>query len=74
MTTDSKTPFDLSTFAAQEQRRIERLVRAAYGVGGTHAWFRALPRNEQEVKVQEWVDEALHARLVRLGLAEADWQ
>lgn len=40
--------FNLCDFAAREQRRTQRLVRGAYGVGHAHAWFVALPRAEQE--------------------------
>ena len=57
--------FDLGAFVGREQRRMERLTRAAYGVGATHAWFRALPRSEQVQKVQEWVEEALEAAAER---------
>ena len=42
-------------------RRMDRLVKAAYGVGATHAWFRKLDRASQEAKVREWVEEALEA-------------
>lgn len=59
--------FDLGPFASREQRRAERLVRAAYGVGHTHPWFVALPRTEQEKKVAEWVENALENRVIRLG-------
>lgn len=51
--------FNLTEFVARAQRRTGRLVRAAYGVGGTHAWFRAAPREHQVEKVREWVEEAL---------------
>jgi hypothetical protein len=59
--------FDLGAFASREQRRMARLVRAAYGVGHTHTWFLALPRADQEAAVREWAEEALTARAVRLG-------
>ncbi|MGM9428020.1 hypothetical protein [Hydrogenophaga sp. MI9] len=69
-THDSQQPngFNLADFAAREQRRTQRLVRAAYGVGHTHPWFVALSRADQEKKVREWVDEALDARAERLWL------
>lgn len=62
-----RAPFDLGAFAGREQRRMARLVRAAYGVGHTHSWFIALPRADQEATVREWAEEALTARAVRLG-------
>ncbi len=40
-------------------RDIRRLTMAAWGVGGTHADFRALPRAQQVAKVNEWVSEAM---------------
>ena len=58
----AKSPiFRIEQLIAKEQRRMERLVRAAYGVGATHRWFRILPRDAQIAKVQEWVEEALEA-------------
>jgi hypothetical protein len=54
------TTFDIQEFTHREQRRVERLTRAAYGVGATHAWFRAAPRAVQVEKVREWVEEALN--------------
>lgn len=59
--------FNLRDFTAREQRRTQRLVRAAYGVGHTHPWFIALPRAEQESKVREWVENALESRSIALG-------
>ena len=50
--------FDVAQFLAREQRRTARMVRAAWGVGGTHAWFRSAPRVEQVAKVREWLEEA----------------
>lgn len=58
--------FDLDDFAAREQRRLARLVRAAYGVGHTQPAFVAMARAEQEARVQEWVEDALESRRVRL--------
>ncbi|MDL2336275.1 MAG: hypothetical protein QFE16_00390 [Pseudomonadota bacterium] len=54
-----KQLFNLTDFVAREQRRTDRLVRAAYGVGQTKEWFRAAPRSEQIAKVSEWVDQCL---------------
>lgn len=51
--------FNINDFAAREQRRVARLVRAAYGVGHAKEWFRTAPRSTQEEYVQLWVDEAL---------------
>lgn len=59
--------FALATFAAREQRRAQRLIRAAYGVGHTHPWFVKLSRAQQEWKVREWVEASLNARAARLG-------
>ena len=62
--------FDMAQFLAREERRAARMVRAAWGVGGTHAWFRAAPRVEQVAKVREWLDEAQQrADERRTGLA-----
>lgn len=68
-THDTQQPkgFNLGDFAVREQRRTQRLVRVAYGVGHTHPWFVALPRAEQEKKVMEWVENALENRAVALG-------
>ena len=52
-------------------RDLERLRMAAWGVGGTHAWFRALPRAEQALSVQDWVDQALKHAAERRAAA---WQ
>lgn len=57
-----------STYAAREARRIDRLRRAAFGVGQARPSFRALPRIQQESLVTEWVTEALESRAIRLGL------
>lgn len=57
---------------AKEQRDIERLVRAAWGVGVTHSWFRGLNRKAQETKVQEWVEEAREAAQERRARLERD--
>lgn len=65
--------FNLASFAEHAQRRTDRLVRAAYGVGGTHAWFRALPRAAQVAKVSEWVEEALMAAAARRAGLAAEW-
>ena len=51
--------FNLTDFVTREQRRTERLVRAAFGVGHTKEWFRTAPRSVQEEHVRVWVDEAL---------------
>ena len=59
--------FDLGDFAAREQRRVERLVRAAYGVGHTQPEFLNMTRPAQEKMVRLWVDEALESREIRLG-------
>jgi hypothetical protein len=66
---DPKQPtgFNLGDFAGREQRRTQRLVRAAYGVGHTPPWFVAMPRHKQEAKVMEWVDNCLENRSIRLG-------
>ncbi|MEN9416388.1 MAG: hypothetical protein RI988_8 [Pseudomonadota bacterium] len=59
---NSSTPWaGVELFAQREARRMDRLVKAAYGVGATHAWFRKLDRASQEAKVREWVEEALEA-------------
>ena len=60
-------PFVLTDFAAREHRRTERLVRAAYGVGHTLPCFVAMNRPAQEAKVQQWVNDALDSRAMRLG-------
>ena len=62
-----KSGFDLSAFAARERRRVDRLVRAAYGVGHTQPQFLKMTRAVQEKTVREWVDEALESREIRLG-------
>ena len=50
--------FDVAQFLARQERCAARMVRAAWGVGGTHAWFRAAPRGEQVAKVREWIEDA----------------
>jgi tRNA A37 N6-isopentenylltransferase MiaA len=74
--------FNLTSFIAMQrhavdsnrtryERDIARLTRAAWGVGGTHAYFRALPRAQQEAKVSEWTLEALeHAQNRRDEMAQ----
>jgi len=52
---------------SREQRRVELLIRAAYGVGHTQRRFMAMPRPEQEAQVRAWVGEALESREIRLG-------
>ena len=64
--------FDFAEFVAREQRRTLRLIRAAYGVGGTHAWFRAAPRALQVETVREWVEVALHNAAMRRGEVQDD--
>jgi hypothetical protein len=58
--------FDLALYLEQEQRRVERAMKAARNVGEQHDWFVALPASERLAKVWEWVDEALEARAARL--------
>jgi hypothetical protein len=67
-------PFDMNGFSTREQRRTERLARAAYGVGHTHEWFVMLSREKQEATVQEWVEAALKARAIRLGHEADEWE
>lgn len=50
--------FNLHQFARREQRRADRLIRAAFGVGHTHTWFCVLTHAAQAAKVREWVEEA----------------
>ena len=59
--------FNLADFAKGEQRRIDRLIRAAYGVGHTKPEFLKMTRAQQELMVLAWVDEALESRAIRLG-------
>ena len=66
-------PFNLAAFTRREQRRTNRLVRAAYAVGHTHEWFIKLPGAEQGSKVSEWVEGALKARAIRLGQLAEEW-
>lgn len=57
-------------FADREQRRADRLLRAAWSVGGAQARFRALTRAEQVEKVRVWVEAAQqHAADRRAGIA-----
>jgi len=56
--------FDLE----REQRRIARLVRAAWGVGRTQPAFMALGSQKQEEKIMDWVQGALDSRAITLGL------
>lgn len=67
-----KAAFNLTDFVTREQRRTDRLVRAAYGVGHTKEWFRAAPRSEQEGYVQVWIDEALDAAAERRARTAAN--
>jgi hypothetical protein len=62
--------FQCEQFAERECRRTSRLVRAAYSVGATHAWFRAAPRGKQVEKVREWVAECLAHSAERLAQNE----
>ncbi len=64
-----KFPLSAGALLAKEQRNVNRLIRAAYGVGATHRWFRKLPREAQESKVREWVNECIEARAERLARA-----
>ena len=57
----------VASMVNREQRRVERLMRAAYGVGHTQRRFMALPRCEQEAQVRARVGEALESREIRLG-------
>jgi hypothetical protein len=70
----SGEPFNLEAFAAREHRRVQRLVRACYGVGHTHPWFMNLSRRQQEYKVREWVENSLKARDIRLGHITEPWE
>lgn len=56
---------------ARYQRDAARLTLAAWGVGGTHAYFRALPRAKQEAKVLEWTQAAMEdAEFRRSAMAQ----
>ncbi len=52
-------------------RDLDRLRMAAWGVGATHAWFRAQPRAAQALSVQDWVDQAMERAAERRAAA---WQ
>lgn len=71
MVNSSANSSNLSAFIRSQQRDAERLAMAAWGVGATHPWFRALPRSEQVAKVQEWVSQAVDNAAERRATA---WQ
>ena len=56
---EQSNSFNPSSFAVRQQRDIERLLRGAWGVGGTHEWFRQMQRPQQQGKVREWVHACL---------------
>ena len=60
--------FNLEQFTEQSKRDTERLIRAAWGVGATHGWFRKSTRAAQVAKVQEWVEAALSDAAERRAL------
>jgi hypothetical protein len=58
--------FDPIQYARTEQRNIERLTRAAWGVVAASGYQDA-PGPEQAAKVAEWIECALRDRAIRLG-------
>jgi hypothetical protein len=51
--------FNFNSFIQRQQRDTSRLSRAAWNVGATHKWFKALPEDKQAERVLVWVEEAL---------------
>lgn len=62
-----RTPFDLRSYLAQEERRVQRALRAAINVGARSGGFRHLTPDQRMEKVWEWIEEALDARAARLA-------
>lgn len=60
-------PFDLRSYLAQEERRVQRALRAAINVAARSGGFRQLTPDQRIEKVWGWVEEALDARAARLA-------
>lgn len=62
-----RVAFDLRRYLAQEERRVQRALRAAVNVGARKGGFRNLTADDRVAMVCEWVEEALDARAARLA-------